>query len=177
MRGDVKPPMMNGVYLLEHSKVNEGDEVLDIGTGSGLHAIFAAEKAKLVIATDIYEPAIENAKINAQRHGVEDKIDFRVGDLFQPINENEKFDVFFININFPSRATDDRRNRLHERLFAEISKYMKPNARIYYQTSYVKNIPHIYYMLDRHNFRIKEMHMVHMPNNDHEPLFLRIQSR
>ena len=90
---DVRPPTINGAYLLEYSKVNKGEEVLDIGTGTGIHAVFAAEKAKRVVATDIYAPAVENAKANAQLHGVEEKIDFRVGDLFGPIKDGEKFDV------------------------------------------------------------------------------------
>ena len=177
IRPDVRPPTINGLYLLEHSTVNEGEEVLDIGTGSGVHAVFAAEKAKRIVATDIYAPAVENAKVNAQLHGVDDKIDFRVGDLFEPINEDEKFDVFFVNINFPFERDDNERNELHERLFSEIRQYMKPNARIYYQTSFVKNIPYIYDMLSRNNFRIMEMHMEYFAEFRHEPLFMMIQSR
>ncbi|WP_455200849.1 methyltransferase domain-containing protein [Kaarinaea lacus] len=172
---DVRPPVVNSVYLMEYSKVNEGEAVLDIGTGSGLHAIFAAEKAQRVVATDIYKPAIENARSNAQLNGVADKIDFRVGDLFEPIGEHEKFDVFFVNINFPFHVNDDRRNALHERLFSEVHQYMKPNARIYFQTSFVKNVPYIYDMLNRNNLRITEMHMENMPEIEHEALFMLVQ--
>lgn len=174
---DVRPITINGLYLLEHSTVNEGEEVLDLGTGSGVHAVFAAEKAKHIIATDIYAPAVENAEVNAQLHGVDDKIDFRVGDLFDPVNDDEKFDVFFININFPFEHDDNKRNELHERLFAEIRQYMKPNARIYYQTSFVKNIDYIYDMLNRNNFRVMELHMEYFAEFRHEPLFFMIQSR
>ncbi|MEJ2181554.1 MAG: tRNA (adenine(22)-N(1))-methyltransferase TrmK [Gammaproteobacteria bacterium] len=176
IRPDVRPPTINGLYLLEYSKVNEGEEVLDIGTGSGVHAIFAAEKAKHIIATDIYEPAVENARINAKLHGVDDKIDFRVGDLFEPINRDEKFDVFFININFPFEVGDKKRYQLHERIFSEIRRYMKPKARIYYQTSFVKSIPYIYDMLNRNGFRIMEMHMEYFAEFGHEPLFMMVQS-
>lgn len=176
MRSDVRPPTINGLYLLEYSHVNEGETVLDIGTGSGVHAIFAAEKASRVVATDIFPPAIENAKTNAQLHGAEDKIDFRVGDLFEPVNDSEKFDVFFININFPSAVGDDR-HKLHERFFAEVQKYMKPNARIYYQTSFVKNIPYILEMLSRNNLRIMEMHMNYFPKFKHEALFIMVKSQ
>ncbi|MCI0506255.1 MAG: tRNA (adenine(22)-N(1))-methyltransferase TrmK [Gammaproteobacteria bacterium] len=176
IRPDVRPPTINGIYLLEYSRVKEGEEVLDIGTGSGIHAIFAAEKAIHVVATDIYPPAIENAKTNAQLHSVDHKIDFRVGDLFAPLNDREKFDVVFFNINFPFSAGDNERNRLHERFFSEVRKYMKPDARIYYQTSFVKNIPYIYDMLNRNGFRIMEMHMEHMLPYRHEPLFMMIQS-
>ena len=133
VRPDVRPPTINGVYLLQHSKVKEGEAVLDLGTGTGLHAIFAAEKAGRVVATDIYAPAIENARANARLHGVEDRIDFRVGDLFKPLKEDEKFDVVFININYPFAVGNDRQ-RLHERFFREVHKYMKPKARVYFQT-------------------------------------------
>ena len=54
---------------------------------------------------------------------------------------------------------------------------MKPNARIYYQTSFIKNIPYIYDMLSRNNFRIMEVRMEHMVSYSHEPLFMMIQSR
>jgi len=177
VHSDVRPPTINGTYLLEYSTVNEGEEVLDIGTGSGIHAVFAAEKAKRVVATDIYAPAIENAKVNAELHGVEEKIDFRVGDLFGPIKDGEKFDVFFININLPYEPTDRKRNNLHERLFSEIHQYMKPDARIYFQTSFIKNIPYIYDMLSRNNLSIMEIHMEHLFPSRHEPLFIMIQNR
>ena len=176
MRPDVRPPTINGIYLLEYSKVYEGEDVLDMGTGSGLHAVFAAEKANRIVATDIYPPAVEIAKVNAELHGVEDKIDFRVGDLFAPIKEGEKFDVFFVNINFPFSVGDGKRNRLHERLFSEVRKYMKPNARIYYQTSFIKNFTYIYDMLSRNQFRIMEMHMEVLNDAKHESMFFMVQS-
>lgn len=176
VRPDVRPPTINGVYLLEYAKVNEGEDVLDLGTGTGLHAIFAVEKANRVVATDIYPNAILNARTNAKLHDVEDRIDFRVGDLFKPIKETEKFDVIFININFPFAVGDDRQ-RLHDRFFSDVHNYMKPKARIYFQTAFVKNIPQIYEMLAGYNFRIVEMHMEHMPEHKHEPLFLMLQRR
>ena len=176
VRPDVRPPTVNGIYLLENSNVYEGEEVLDIGTGTGIHAIFAAEKAGRVVATDIYEPAIVNARANAKMHGVENKIDFRVGDLFEPIKEGEKFDVFFVNINFPFAVGDDDRNTLHERLFSQVRKYMKPGARIYFQTSFIKNMGYIYKMLGRHDFRIMQVRMDTMIDERHEALFIMVQS-
>ena len=173
----VRPPTINGVYLLEHSTVHPGEAVLDIGTGTGVHAIFAADKAARTVATDIYAPAVENARINARLHGVDSQIDFRVGDLFEPIADGEQFDVFFVNINFPFSTNDDKRNALHERLFSEIHQYMKPGARIYYQTSFVRNIPTIHDMLTRNNFQIMEMHMEYFDEFKHEALFLTVQQR
>lgn len=172
----VRPPTLNGIYMLEYAKVKEGEEVLDIGTGTGLHAIFAAAMAKRVVATDIVPAAVVNAKFNATRLGLDRKIDFRVGDLFKPVKNGEKFDVFFININFPFATEKDDRTTLHERFFAEVRQYMKPTARIYYQTSFIENFPTIYDMLKRHRFQIMEMHMAHVSQDDHEPMFMMIQS-
>lgn len=172
----VRPPTTNGVFLLDYYRINEGEEVLDIGTGSGLHAILAAERAKRVVATDIFPPAVANAQFNAARLGIEQKVDFRAGDLFEPIASGEKFDVFFFNINFPSSPDPSARKSLHERFFSEVRQYMKPGARIYYQTSFIENLPVIYDMLERHRFRIMEMHMEYLPEYRHEPLFMMIQS-
>lgn len=176
IRNDVSAPTVNGIFLLEYSHISNNDEVLDLGTGSGLHAVFAAEKAKRVVATDIYEPAIVNARINAQLHGVEDKIDFRVGDLFAPLKEDERFDAIYVNINFPKEADDKRRIALHERLFAGIRQHMKPNARIYFQTNFVRTIPQVLDMLERNRLRIAEMHMTTVEMTRHEPIFMLIQT-
>lgn len=172
----VSPPSANGIYLLEYSRVNPGEDVLDIGTGTGLHAILAANKAKRIVATDIAPAAVANARFNAQRLGVESKIDLRVGDLFQPLKQGEKFDVIYFNINFPHSTDPSARNALHERFFSEVRPYMKPGARIYYQTSFIKNFPRIYDMLERYHLRIMEMHMAHLTQYRHEPMILMIQA-
>lgn len=172
----VSPPSENSIYLLEYSHVNQGEDVLDIGTGTGLHAIFAAKKAKRIVATDIAPAAIANARFNVQRLGLESKIDLRVGDLFQPLKPGEKFDVIYFNINFPFSTDPSARNALHERLFSEVRPHMKPGARIYYQTSFIKNFPRIYDMLQRHHMRIMEMHMAHLTQYRHEPVIMMIQA-
>lgn len=172
----VRPPTINGIYLLEHAEIKRGEDVLDLGTGTGIHAIFAAEKARRVVATDIFGLAVDNARINAQRHGVEKKIDFRTGDLFTPLSNNEKFDVIYFNINYPFKTSDRDRKNLHERFFSQAHKHLKPNGRIYYQTSFIKNFPHIYDMLNRYNFRIMELHMEYTLPHKHEPVFMMLQS-
>ena len=59
----------------------------DVGAGSGAVAIALATRlpqARLW-AVDIHGPALSVAKANAQRHGVEDRIDFIQGDLLEPL--------------------------------------------------------------------------------------------
>lgn len=171
----IKPPSVNSVFLLEHSEVREGEDVLDMGTGSGLHAVFAAEKAHRVVATDIDPHAVDVARKNATKNGVVDKIDFRVGDLFAPIREGEKFDVFFWNILYPFSDADQDRWKLHERFFADVRQYMKPNARIYYQLGFLRNIPYVVDMLDRNGLSIERMEMVNARHVGREPIMMMIQ--
>lgn len=173
----VKAPTVNSIFLLEHAEVHAGEEVLDMGTGSGIHAVFAAEKAGRVVATDIYPPAVENARFNADYHGVADKIDFRVGDLFGPLKADEKFDVVYFNIAYPfGEATLDRWH-LHERFFAQVKKHLKPHGRIYYQVGFVRNIPYIHDMLERNRLAIMRMEMVNAVRYGTEPIMMMIQAK
>ncbi len=58
----------------------------DIGTGSGAIAVtLSAESGLPVIATDTNKRALAVAKKNAAEHGVEERIDFRAGDLLEPL--------------------------------------------------------------------------------------------
>ncbi len=67
----------------------DGDALLiaDVCTGSGCIAIALAKHLPhaRIIATDISEDALEIAEANAQRHSVNDRIDFRQGDLLAPL--------------------------------------------------------------------------------------------
>lgn len=86
-------------YFARHIKVNKGDIVLDIGTGSGILGIFAAEKAKRIYATDVNPRAIEFAKRNAGMNGMAGKMVFLKGDCFGPV-KGLKFDLILADPPF-----------------------------------------------------------------------------
>ena len=79
--------------------VPPGASVLDLGTGSGIGAIFAARWASRVVATDINPEAVRCAQINTLAHHLEHKIETRCGDLFEPVG-TERFDVILFNPPF-----------------------------------------------------------------------------
>ncbi|PIZ66321.1 hypothetical protein COY14_00570 [Candidatus Roizmanbacteria bacterium CG_4_10_14_0_2_um_filter_36_9] len=76
--------------------VNTGDIVLDLATGSGMIGIFCADKAKKVIVSDINPRAINYAEFNAILNGVENKMEFKIGNLFNPV-KGMKFDLIIWN--------------------------------------------------------------------------------
>jgi release factor glutamine methyltransferase len=74
---------------------------LEIGSGVGLISVMAALSGiRKVVATDINPDAVENTIENAIRHKVHEKINVRMGDVFDPIQLNEKFDTIWWNIPF-----------------------------------------------------------------------------
>ncbi len=89
--------------LVTQSRCNYN--IVDIGTGSGCIAITLALELpeKKIIATDICPEALEVAKDNARRHGVLDRIDFRLGNLLEPA---EDLDEPFLVVSNPPYIPD-----------------------------------------------------------------------
>jgi len=105
----VYEPAEDSFLLAEKMTVTEDEAVLDMGTGCGIIAVLAAEKAKSVVAVDINPYAIECAIKNAEMNGAREKIEFRHGDLFQPIKPNEHFNLILFNAPYlPSEPDEEK---------------------------------------------------------------------
>lgn len=75
-----------------------GTAVLEIGTGTGVVSVLAGlAGARQVVATDINPAAVTNARANVAMHKLEDRVDVRQGDVFDPILPDERFDLIFWN--------------------------------------------------------------------------------
>ncbi|HEX2946846.1 MAG TPA: peptide chain release factor N(5)-glutamine methyltransferase [Clostridia bacterium] len=130
--------------------------ILDIGTGSGCIAISLAHYLQYcaVTAVDKMEDALTIARRNALKNGVEDRIDFIKGDLFQNV-EYKAFDVIVSNPPYirsgdipelmrevrdhePRTALDGGRDGLD--FYREIVKlapvYMKRGGLLAFETGY-----------------------------------------
>ncbi len=73
--------------------------IADVGTGSGVIAVAAAKRLPRAEVTgiDINPAALEVAASNAQSHGVADRIDWRIRDLFAAVPEERMFDIVASN--------------------------------------------------------------------------------
>ena len=83
--------------------------VLDMGTGSGVCALFAARLARRVVGVDINPAAVRCAATNAMLNHLEKRVDLRQGDLFAPV-AGERFDVVLFNPPFFVGAPKDDRD-------------------------------------------------------------------
>ena len=111
----VFPPSPHGSFFAENINVNEGESVIDIGSGSGILAIIAAKMGGKVVATDTDKHAVELTAKNAEKNGV--NIDARQCEYFGDFNR--KFDVVIANL--PQEIIpDDYREAIGDALAATL---------------------------------------------------------
>lgn len=96
------------VTILKSANLN-GKKILDLGTGTGILAIFCKKNSNSeVYASDISKKAVQTAKMNAQLNEVQ--IEVRHGDLFTPF-EGKKFDLIIFNPPFFPLVPKDKKER------------------------------------------------------------------
>ena len=136
------PKYFNDTELFaKNIPINKNEEMLEIGPGTGIISIEAINKgAKNIIAVDINPDAVQNTKENIKLHDMEDRIEVRQGNLYEPIEKNEKFDTIFWNtpfglveeVNLPDleKAVYDPGYKSTEAFIKEAPKYLKENGKL-----------------------------------------------
>jgi len=150
---NVYEPAEDTFLAAENIVVNEDDTVLDMGTGCGILAILAAQKAKTVVAVDANPHAIRCTRKNAEINKLTHKISVRKGDLFQPIRKDEKFDLIVFNAPYlPSTPKEGRSwlgrswaggptgRHLIDRFMEEAPSYLEKEGKILLVQSSLANI-------------------------------------
>lgn len=88
-------PAEDSFLLAENLAIRPGDSVLEIGTGTGIVAMYASKITDKITVTDINFDAVELAEHNFKKNGIEN-IEILFGNLFEPL-KNRKFDVILFN--------------------------------------------------------------------------------
>ncbi len=114
---------------------------LEVGCGAGVTAVMAALAGhERVVASDISPRAVENAAVNAERHGVDDRLSAVHSDLFSGLTEGERFDTIFWSSNYVlapesyeyksvhERAYVDTGYRAHRRYLEQAPRWLTPNG-------------------------------------------------
>jgi ribosomal protein L11 methylase PrmA len=106
--------------MLKLAEVKPGDTVIDLGSGDGRIVISAVRDhgATRAVGVDINPERIAEANENARRAGVQDKVEFRQGDLFDAdIGDASVVTLYLL----PS---------VNERLKPKLLSELKPGTRI-----------------------------------------------
>jgi len=140
---DVYEPAEDSFLFAENLIVQEGDSVLDLGTGSGILAVLAAKVADSVVAVDLNPFAIRCALQNTILNGIKGNISFLQSDLFRALHANAKFDLILFNAPYlPSEKGEDSTwigrswaggtsgREVVDRFIAEVPSFLKPSGRV-----------------------------------------------
>lgn len=128
--------LRTGAYFasqLEAREICADSSVLDLGTGSGVCALTAARHAHFVVGTDVNPVAIRCAQINAKLSLPKAPIEFRCGDLFEPV-ARERFDIVLFNPPFKVGKPRDARDAawrspdLAERFAKRLADHLTPSG-------------------------------------------------
>jgi release factor glutamine methyltransferase len=92
----------HALALCRQKRSTEGScgRILDLGTGCGAIAVAIARELEGVgvWATDVSQDALDMARRNAKKHGVEERIEFLLSDLWQNLSNQElTFDIIVSN--------------------------------------------------------------------------------
>jgi precorrin-6B methylase 2 len=117
VRYEPSPPEVVRV-MLELGAVGPADVVYDLGCGDGRVVIEAAKRGARGVGVDLDPDRVREARENARRAGVEDRVEIREGDLFQTDVAPATVVMLFLQ--------PDLNLRLRPRLLAEL----RPGARI-----------------------------------------------
>lgn len=160
----VFPPRPDTRLLIDTLDINPGCAVLDLGTGTGALAIWAARQgADRVLATDIAGAAAYNARQNVQRLSLEDCIEVRSGNMFACISRFETFDLILANLPGRNKAAIDdmaaaqwdTEFKAHQALFENAARHLNTGGAICMAQANYPDLPTTVGLAEANGFRTR----------------------
>jgi len=131
---DVYEPAEDSFLLQKYVEEHAFGRVLDIGTGSGIQALTAADckNVREVVAVDINKRAIKelSAKRNRKVRAIESDLFSQVNDKFNLIIFNPPYLPQDLGINDPALYGGEKGWEVSEKFFSEVSDYLISNGKI-----------------------------------------------
>ena len=146
-------------FPLVRDEVRPSDRVLDMGTGSGIIAILAAQRSSDVVAVDINPKAVEAARANAVGNGVADRINFGVSDVFDAVEGTFDLIVFdppfrwFKARDLLELSTADENYQALTRFMRDVRDRLRPGGRILLNFGSSGDIDYLNHLIDNAGFK------------------------
>jgi len=83
--------LIERVINIARAEAVQPSQFLDIGTGTGVIAITLASElsSSRIVATDVDDAILDLAARNAARHGVDERVEFRTGPVYEPVEADD----------------------------------------------------------------------------------------
>lgn len=141
-------PSTISTLLADAMEIRPGNVVVDVGCGSGILSIIAAKLgASRVYGLDAADETVEVASENAAAHGVGEVVEFRQGDMFDPLDADLEADVVIGDVSgipdeialasgwFPSGLSGGPTGaELPMRMIEESKRLLKKGGRLFLPT-------------------------------------------
>lgn len=130
-----KPELTHSTsFMLDFIDDLQGKRVLDLGSGTGIIALYAAQKgAAAVVATDLDDKALENIRLNVKNSDFADRIQVIKSDLFSDVTS--RFDVIVANLPMVNKHWNKSREAviaIYQRLFDQFAGRLNAGGRFYF---------------------------------------------
>jgi release factor glutamine methyltransferase len=168
---DIYEPAEDSFLLQNFVKEYAFGRVLEIGTGSGIQAITAAENKQVreVIAVDINEEAIRKLK-ETKEFQLSGKIKAKVSDLFS--NVKNQFDIIIFNPPYLPQDEGIEDSALYggkhgweisEKFFSQVNNYLSSNGKVLFLFSTLTNKEKIEEIISGNLLKFKQLTEEKMP--------------
>jgi len=144
-----------------------GKQVLDMGSGSGLLSLIAAQQGAKILSVDINPRAVDCTRMNAEKNNLAHAITAIQSDLFENVVADSQFDYVIWNPPFfPVEPKDEAANawkagkdyRTLSRFAEQAGLFLSPDGRIIVILSTQMSVEEIAHFFTRLGFRVSVVH-------------------